>query len=85
MYYKHEAGHSGVQWMADENEPVTIHNTPAEERVPLFLLGDRDSGVRWKTTDPYFISSKPYDGRTEYIGLAGFIDGDEARTWELSK
>ncbi len=85
MYYKHEAGHSGVQWLADENKPVTIHPTPATARVPLFLLRDRDTGARWKTTDPYFISSKPYDGRTEYIGLAGFIDGDEARTWELSK
>lgn len=84
IYYTHGADHSGVQSMVDAEESVAVFPTPAEGRVPLFLLRDTDTDTIWKTTDPYFVSPKPYDGQTEYLGLSGFIESDGHRAWKVS-
>ena len=83
MPFTHPAAPAGVPWTAPDGESLTLHATPAGGKVPLFLLEDRKTGARWKTTDPYLLSSRPHDGRTQYRGLAGFIAADDVRAWKL--
>ena len=83
MPFTHETGQPGVRKIVREDETVAVYPTPAGGRVPLFLLRDRTTGERWKTTDPYLLSPKPHDGRTDFTGLSGFIETDDARAWIL--
>lgn len=83
MPFTHPAAPAGVPWTVPDGESLTLYPTPAGGKVPLFLLEDRKTGARWKTTDPYLLSSRPHDGRTKYSGLAGFIAADDARAWKL--
>ena len=57
---------------------------PVAGSLPLFLMQDTTSGKLLTSTDPYILCSapppagdssilRPYDGRTKYLGLLGFV------------
>ena len=71
---------------AGDGEPLCyIYAQPAQGTRPLYLLHDTQEDRYVVTTDPYLLASavkssyndmpayRPYDGRTEYIKLLGFV------------
>ena len=51
---------------------------PVAGSQPLFLMQDA-AGQQFLSVDPYALSSTPYDGSTEYLGLLGFVVPDALR------
>ena len=64
---------TAVKEVARNNSNLTLKSAPFEGSSPVFILNG--SGISRITSDPYYYSLKPYDGKVESWELIGFSSG----------